>query len=113
MSVSIYGAIALTGGGTGALDAIDGAGLLDKDIAIANIQGDGVYFYILDDDAAGSESSPGKITPDANAGNKRWILHEYFPQNIADTTLSGTPVVLCRIGLDGIPYYFKAYPTKV
>ena len=37
MANNIYGAIALTGGTEGALDAIDGALLVDNDMAIAAI----------------------------------------------------------------------------
>lgn len=32
--------------------------------------------------------------------------------NIADTTLSGTPKVFVIYDSAGTPYYFKAYPTK-
>ena len=35
---------------------------------------DTFYFYILDVDSAAAESSPNIISPDANSGNKRWIL---------------------------------------
>ena len=32
---------------------------------------------------------------------------------VADTTLSGAPVVFTIYDDAGTPYYFKAYPTKV
>ena len=64
---------ALIGGTADALDSIDGAGLTDGDFA--HVVADGkIYIYKLDDDSGATESSPGVITPDANAGTKRWIL---------------------------------------
>jgi len=74
MANNFYWAIALTGGGSGALDAIDGAGLVDKDGAWVNVAGDAAYIYILDADSGAAEDSPDVIAPDTNAGNKRWIL---------------------------------------
>lgn len=69
----VYSATVLTGGGSGALDAIDGAGLSDLDAAI--VQTDGIaYLYSLDATSAAAESSPDIISPDTNAGDKRWIL---------------------------------------
>jgi hypothetical protein len=76
MAKYVYPAIALTGGGTGALDAIDGAGLADKDMAYVTVGGY-TYTYILDDDSAATESSPRIIAPDANGGNKRWVLQPH------------------------------------
>jgi len=70
---AFYPASSLTGGGTGALDAIDGALLEDGDRAIV-IATSQVYFYYLDADSGAAESSPGTIAPDTNAGDKRWIL---------------------------------------
>jgi hypothetical protein len=74
MANNIYGAIGLIGGTAGFLDAIDGAGLSDLDMAVVFVQGFPAYHYILDDDSALTESSPGIISPDSNAGDKRWIL---------------------------------------
>lgn len=73
MANNFYPAIALTGGGTGALDAIDGAGLADMDGALVITQA-GTYIYTLDADSGAAENSPLVISPDANAGTKRWIL---------------------------------------
>lgn len=69
-----YWATSLTGGAEGSLDSIDGTSLNDQDGAIANVAGDKVYFYILNADSASAESSPDVIAPDANGGDKRWIL---------------------------------------
>lgn len=70
---NVYGFIALTGGGQGALDAIDGADLDDQDFATGVVAGI-VYQYWLDEDSGLDESSPNIIAPNANAGDKRWIL---------------------------------------
>lgn len=73
MANNHYWTIALTGGGLGALDAIDGTGLTDKDGA-TNIPAVGqVDFYTLDADSGLAEDSPKIIKPDTNAGDKRWI----------------------------------------
>lgn len=71
-----YSATSLTGGGAGALDAIDGTALVDGDTAIVVVgNAPGVlYVYVLDDDDGGAESSPDKVQPDANAGTKMWVL---------------------------------------
>jgi len=69
---------ALTGGGAGALDLIDGTDrgdgdpLQEGDTAFVSVGGV-LYFYYLDEDSAAAESSPTVIRPDTNAGDKRWI----------------------------------------
>jgi len=73
MANYIYGAIALTGGGTGALDGIDGDSLNDQDAAIV-FTGTSTYMYTLDETSGESESSPEVIAPDSNPGTKRWKL---------------------------------------
>ena len=65
----------LTGGGDGALDAIDGTSVADGCVALV-VTSSGFYAYQLDEDSAAAESSPTVIKPDSNAGNKRWILRE-------------------------------------
>lgn len=74
MAHNFYWCSVLTGGGEGALDAIDGGNLADKDAARVNVAGDAVYDYILDADSGLAESPPDIIAPDVNAGDKRWIL---------------------------------------
>jgi len=73
VSNNLYGAIDLVGGGTGALDKIDGADLVDKDGALV-ITATAAYLYVLDDDSGAAENSPLVIEPNTNAGTKRWIL---------------------------------------
>ncbi len=68
-----YGFTSLTGGGSGALDAIDGAALADGEMALGVVSGI-AYVYQLDSDRAGAESSPRVVKPDTNADDKRWIL---------------------------------------
>lgn len=68
MAKKVYAATVLTGGGAGALDAIDGSILNDGDQAKV-----GNDHFDLDADSGAAESSPDIIAPDANAGLKRWI----------------------------------------
>jgi len=78
---------ALIGGAAGALDKIDGATLADGDAAIV-ILASGVYHYHLNATSGEDESSPDIISPDDNAGDKRWILGSInvkgFPGLLAD-----------------------------
>jgi hypothetical protein len=71
--MAFYPFTSLTGGGAGALDAEDGAGLADEDRAMV-ITTTATYFYRLDASSGASESSPEIISPDSNAGTKRWLL---------------------------------------
>ena len=80
----MYAATGLTGSSTGDLDTIDGADLADKDMAIVCDQTT-IYFYVLDADSGAAESSPDVISPDANAGDKRWILQSI---RVNDITIS-------------------------
>jgi hypothetical protein len=73
MAVKIFACSDLTGGGIGALDAINGSLLDDGDAAMVK-QEYNIYWYHLDATVGGSESSPWVITPDSNAGTKRWIF---------------------------------------
>lgn len=98
--MNFYGATVLIGGGTGALDKIDGADLLDGDGALV-ITATGIHFYILDADLAGAESSPDIIAPDTNAGDKRWkrVDLNYFGEGVS----VGIP------GADGV--HLRVYKT--
>lgn len=70
---NFYGATALTGGASGSLDGIDGADLATGDAAYVVTSSD-YYVYYLNATSAAAESSPDIISPDDNAGDKRWIL---------------------------------------
>ncbi len=87
MAIRTYGASGLIGGAAGDLDLIDGAALADQDMAQA-ITATGAYNYILDDDSGAAESSPDIITPDTNAGTKRWVL---VSQSDQDTSVAAAP----------------------
>ena len=80
MALNRYWCNDLTGGGIGALDALDGDDatgrghpLADGDVAIVN-DGTDQYEYVLKANSVLAESSPDIIKPDTNAGTKRWIL---------------------------------------
>lgn len=73
MPLNFYPYTALIGGGAGALDGQDGAALADGDAAMV-ITDAGVYWYHLNATSAAAENSPFRISPDVNAGNKRWHL---------------------------------------
>ena len=112
MSVTVYEKEGLIGGTASALDSIDGALLLDGDLAFVTVA-EVLYVYRLDDNLGGAESSPNIITPDVNPGNKRWVLQATnVHTKAADSTLSGTPVVLSAIGSNGVTYQWKAYPIS-
>lgn len=70
--ITIYHKSALIGGGGGALDAVDGASLVDGDRAFV-MASNVFYAYQLDAASGAAESSPSVISPDTNAGTKRWI----------------------------------------
>lgn len=68
----IYGFISLVGGATGCLDSLDGDILVDSDMAIG-VNSDNYRFYELVADSGAAEDVPHVITPNSNAGTKRWI----------------------------------------
>lgn len=85
MALNIYfDRTTLTGGGSSALDDIDGAGLNDGDKAFIYTSADVLYMYILDADSGQGENSPYIISPDLNAGSKRWVLQNLPAQNSGD-----------------------------
>jgi len=93
MAVTRYKKIALTGGAAGALDSVDGANLLDADEAHVYVSGS-VYHYQLDASSGATENSPYVISPDANAGTKRWILFQNSGTYVANTDVdTGTETV--------------------
>lgn len=69
-----YNATSLTGGNTGSLDSLNGQNPADGDKCLVVTASGQTYIYNLDDDSALTESSPSVISPDSNAGDKRWIL---------------------------------------
>ena len=84
--IPFFMATSTIGGATGALDAIDGQSLTDGCVAIV-VTSSGTLFYMLDDDSAGTESDPSIVSPDTNAGDKRWILKTPKPETATTTQL--------------------------
>jgi len=81
-----YGATSLTGGGTGALDAISNEDLQDNDGAVVITDGDGSYVYTYDAESSAAEDSPNVIAPDdIGGGNGRWILEKPEPASHTHT----------------------------
>jgi hypothetical protein len=70
----------LTGGCDGCLDAIDGSSLVVGSFAFAS-NGTMIWIYTLKEDGA-TENSPYVISPDTNAGNKRWHVLQIGPLDI-------------------------------
>jgi len=89
MAKTVYIKTALTGGTLDALDGIDGANLLDGDVAYVYVNGI-KYEYVLDDDSGAAEDVPNVIVPDTNAGDKRWILQGATFESV---TLQNVPTV--------------------
>ena len=73
MATKTYTKYVLTGGGTGALDAIDGDELADNYRAMV-ITTNNVYHYILNSTSGATADGFNIIEPATNAGIKRWIL---------------------------------------
>jgi hypothetical protein len=73
----------LTGGGAACLDNLDGSVLNDGDIAFVTT-GNLLYVYKLNAASGAAESSPLVISPDTNAGNKRWILQTPPTASVSD-----------------------------
>lgn len=73
MSKNLHFKETQTGGAANALDSIDGDGLSDGDIAFV-FAGAALYGYRLNATSGATEDSPYVVSPDSNAGTKRWIL---------------------------------------
>ena len=75
MANNAYCAIALTGGGTGALDSLDGANLADGDVCfVVDAANNNFETYTLNATLGGVAVPPSTVSPTTNAGNKRWEL---------------------------------------
>lgn len=100
MTTTYYTAKGLTGGGADDLDFIDGTGLGDGDRAFVDYS-NRFYFYVLDADSALTEVSPYIISPDTNAGDKRWILQPPLAVSTLTKTQASSPVTLTATYLYG------------
>ena len=97
-----YPYIALTGGGDGALDSLDGNLLKDGDGAVCIIPGTNEYYaFTLDEDSGAAESSPDVIAPDNNAGTKRWIRTNASVDSKADKVVGATLDNYAKLKADG------------
>jgi hypothetical protein len=75
MANNAYCAISLTGGGTGALDSLDGASLADGDVCfVVDAANNNLETYTLNSTLGGVAVPPSTVSPTTNAGNKRWEL---------------------------------------
>lgn len=77
MATRYWHRTSLTGGTDGSLDNINGALLSDGDKAYVATTS-AFYVYSLNASSGAAESSPERISPDTNAGNKRWELVQSF-----------------------------------
>ncbi len=100
MANNFYGAVALIGGGVGAIDTIDGASLVDLDAVYAQTAGI-FYPYTLDDDSGAAEDSPNVISPDFNAGTKRWVLQGLRVANIQADNISIAGNTMSSVNTNG------------
>ena len=103
-TASGYGAPnGLTGGCDGCLDKIDGSALVDGSLAIA-CNGSAWFTYRLDATNGSAESIPDIISPDTNAGNKRWI--KQTPYSLFATEDEAIAGVSTSVGMS--PYLVNA-----
>jgi hypothetical protein len=113
MATKAYALIALTGGGTGALDAIDGAALVDGDQAyVVDATANTVYEYTLNSTSAAAASSPTIISPTANAGDKRWELCKSYVKD-SITFNDGTNIGLVQFTANVLELYSQRHSGVV
>jgi len=73
MAIKLYIKTALIGGTVNSLDGINGTLLNANDVGLV-FTNNVMYPYLLNALSTRTESSPSIITPDSNAGTKRWLL---------------------------------------
>jgi len=81
---------ALTGGGTGALDAISISALTDGDISFV-VSGNYFYIYEFNASATDAESSPQYIRPDDYSSQGVWYLTTMSGVTFTSVTVGGFP----------------------
>jgi hypothetical protein len=82
-----YYAYGLTGNTQGTLDYLNGNNLIDGEIAFAHY-GDEFYVYKLNAYSGASENVPYVISPDTNAGIKRWIRQQPITVYYSDALIT-------------------------
>jgi len=100
----------LTGGGSDALDSIDGNNLSEDDTAIVvesfGSTNDRVLHYVAHDfGASQTEKAPHKIVPDTNPGNLAWVLTRGEDNSV--DTLSDFQAIPADTVTDGDIIYLK------
>lgn len=93
----------LTGGTTGCLDALNGSLLSDGDYALVMVS-TGIYTYVLDADSEEVENSPLIISPDSNAGDKRWVLVLLNGEYITDDSIDDDALDFSDITLNDLTF---------
>ncbi len=94
----VFYAKGLTGGTGDSVDQKDGASLNDGDLIIAvDPTTEKVYHYQLDADSGLTENSPWVISPDSNAGTKRWI---WIPAAASSAGAGATSISGLRFEVD-------------
>jgi len=92
MANNVYCANIATGGGAGAVDSIDGAGLTDGDVCfMVDAANNVIQVYTLNASLGGTASPPSTISPVSNAGTKRWELVKVYAKDSV-TVNDGTNV---------------------
>lgn len=105
MANNVYCANVGTGGSSGALDAVDGAGLADGDVGLlVDAAGNVSQFYTLNATLGGVAAPPVTISPVANAGNKRWELVAGYVKGSL-TINDGTNIGLMQFTSDILELY--------
>lgn len=89
MAITVYKRTGRLGATSEYLSQIDGADLLDGDLAFVVDSSNVFDVYELDDDSGATESSPQIIAPDTNPGLLRWIQKR---QSVSGGVPTGTIV---------------------
>jgi hypothetical protein len=82
---NFYPATGIDSGVVGHLPTIDGTDLVDKDGALV-IESSRALIYTLDEFSGEAVDPPNILSPDTNAGDKRWKLVQMF--NMYDGALT-------------------------
>ena len=91
MTTKLYGATAVNGGGTGAMDSIKYATLADGDICFVIDNGEDFYVFRWESSETTAESTPWTtnkvVLADDDAGDGAWVLTDFATD---DLTIFGT-----------------------
>ena len=97
MGVKLYKSVGTTGGTTGKVDSIDGDLLNQGDFNFLFDEANLYWMpFQLDADIGGGENDPLLITPDSNAGNKRWRIR--FVRWLKDAIAYAGDIIIKEVG---------------